>query len=95
MEGNEIASKRPIPSLFDKQIELKTNEKIRDRDKEKINEKREKNEKDKKERSKYRVDDKKEDEDDDKDRKLRPPVEPLVRDRTIRRVCFFLYVFNK
>lgn len=86
-EGNEITVKRQIPSLFDKPIDLKGNEKGRDRD-DRSREKKDRVDKDKKEdkRVKHKEEDKKDDE--EKDKKIRPPVEPLVRDRTVRRVSF-------
>ncbi|KAK6623042.1 hypothetical protein RUM43_008894 [Polyplax serrata] len=79
VEGNDVAPKRPIPSLFEKAIDIKGT------DKEKTIDKRDRNEKDKKDLRKHREDEKRDDED-DKEKKLRPPVEPLVRDRTVRRV---------
>lgn len=82
VEGNDVAPKRPIPSLFEKAIDIKGT------DKEKTIDKRDRNEKDKKDLRKHREDEKRDDED-DKEKKLRPPVEPLVRDRTVRRVGIY------
>lgn len=92
IEGHENSTKRPIPSLFDKQIDIKSNEKGRERDK---GDKRDRIDKEKKDRAKQRDSEKRED--DEKEKKSRPPVEPLVRDRTVRRVSFFLkkiYIYS-
>lgn len=90
MEGNEVTSKRPIPSLFDKHIDLKASERKEKEREERLKEKHEKTEKEKKERGKHRDEERRGEEEEEK-KKTRPAVEPLVRDRTVRRVRFLKY----